>query len=175
MPPHPLLIMFRPPRLKDLPDPAEVGFPAAAEAYVLRVRDFYDARAWWNRRLYRLSGILVILVGATLPMLSALDYAYKEVTVSLAGVVIAVVTSLRTFYRWDQSWVLLRNTEIVLSNAYLAWKGSAEETMEATDERQRLARNQAAIALITKVSTIRQGEAESFFKDLSYPQPGVTG
>lgn len=168
------LTIFRPPRLTDLPDPAKVGFPAAAEAYILRVRDFYDARAWWHRRLYRVSGILIILIGATLPMLSTLDYSHKELTVSLAGVVIAVVTSLRTFYRWDQTWVLLRNTEIVLTKAYLAWKGSKEETTEATDDRQRLARNQAAIELIDKVSNIRQGEAESFFKELTYPQPGVT-
>jgi hypothetical protein len=175
MPFRPPSLVFRPPRLKDLPDPAKMGFPAAAEAYVLRVREFYDARAWWHRRLYRLSGILVILVGAALPLLSVMDYAYKEVTVSLAGIVVAVMTSLRAFYRWDQSWVLLRNTEIVLTKTYLAWKGSPEETTEVTDERQRLARNQAAIELITKVSNIRQGEAESFFQDLTYPQPGVTG
>jgi len=175
MPFNPPLMIFRPPRLRDLPDPAEAGFPAAAEAYALSVREFYDSRAWWCRRLYRLSGILVILVGATLPLLSTLDYAHKEITVSLAGIVVAVMTSLRAFYRWDQSWVLLRNTEIVLTNAYLAWKGSTEEATEATDERQQRARNQAAIALIAKVSSIRQGEAESFFKDLSYPQPGATG
>src|SRR4051812_40852666 len=99
------LTMFRPPRLTDLPDPAAVGLPAVAEAYVLRVREFYDARAWWNRRLYRLSGVLVILVGAMLPLLSTLEYSYKDLTVSLAGVVVAMMTSLRAFYRWDQSWV----------------------------------------------------------------------
>lgn len=175
MPVNPLSLIFRPPQLKDLPDPAEVGFPAAAEAYVLRVREFYDARAWWCRRLYRMSGMLVILVGSALPLLSTMDYAYKEPTVSIAGIAVAVVTSLRAFYRWDQSWVLLRNTEIILTKTYLAWKGSAEETTEATDEHRRLARNQAAIALIAKVSNIRQGEAESFFKDLSYPQPGLAG
>lgn len=166
---------FRPLRLKDLPDSAEVGFPAAVEAYVLRVREFYDSRARWHRRFYRLSAILVILVGAALPMLSTLDYAHKEVTVSAAGIVVAVVTSLRAFYRWDQSWVLLRNTEIVLSKAYWAWKGSAAETTEPTDEQGIAARNEAAIALVATVTDIRKGEADSFFKDLTYPQPGPTG
>ncbi|HEU5158201.1 MAG TPA: DUF4231 domain-containing protein [Streptosporangiaceae bacterium] len=166
---------FRPPRIKELPEPSDVGFPAAAEAYVLRIWSFYDSRARWHRRFYRLTGILVIFVGAALPMLSSLDYAHKEVAVSVAGIIVAVVTGLRAFYRWDQSWVLLRNTEIVLSNAYWAWKGSAAETTEAADERQRAARNEAAIALVAKVTNIRQGEAESFFKDLTYPQPGVAG
>ncbi|WP_237047583.1 hypothetical protein [Lentzea guizhouensis] len=34
----------------------------------------------------------------------------------------AGVTGLRTFYRWDQSWILLRNTEIAVTAAYLEWK-----------------------------------------------------
>jgi hypothetical protein len=52
-----------------------------------------------------------LLVGAGLPVLTNLDYPGKATVISLAGMVIAVFTGLHAFYRWDQSWILLRNTE----------------------------------------------------------------
>jgi hypothetical protein len=61
---------FRPPFPARLPDPDAVGYPQAVEAYLARLRAFYNTRASWHRRFYRSTGIVVILIGATLPLLA---------------------------------------------------------------------------------------------------------
>lgn len=142
----------------DLPDHDSSAFPAAAEAYVRRIREVYDLRATWHRRLYRFSGILVILAGAGLPLLVSVDYAGKDIAVAITGVLVAVVTALRAFYRWDQSWILLRKTEMAITSVLWEWRGRA-----SGDDRE------AAVELLTRVDDIRKFEAESYFKDLAFP------
>lgn len=46
------------------------------------------------------------------------DFAWQPQAVSAAGVSVAVLTGLHAFYRWDQSWVLLRNTERTITAEY---------------------------------------------------------
>jgi len=148
---------FRPPNFKKLPD-FTADLPAFAEAYVTRLRMFYDSRASWHRRLYRISGILVILSGAILPVLATAHYPHKEIVVSSIGVLVAALTGLRAFYRWDQSWVVLRQTEFLIDDAYWAWKGNTPNPDAKT-----------ASELLQALIKIRQSEAETFFKDLTFP------
>jgi hypothetical protein len=63
------------------------------------LRSFYDVRADWHRRCDRLSGILVILTAASLPVLTSLEYPGKSLTISLVGMLVAALTGLRAFYR----------------------------------------------------------------------------
>ncbi|WP_267241528.1 DUF4231 domain-containing protein [Streptomyces sp. PR69] len=159
---------FRAPAAEEFLDAPDDELAAAAERYVQRLRRFYDVRARWHRRGYRLTGVVVILVGALLPFLATAEYANKELTLALAGVTISVVTGVRSFFRFDQSWVLLRNTEIAITEEYLRWKlnrrrGGGEEPVAA------------ARRLIEAVTRIRRDEAGEYFKELPSPQPGVDG
>lgn len=140
-------------------------FPAAAEHLALRIRAFYNSRAHWHRRFYRLSAIIVITAGGALPLLSSFDYPGKDVMVSLAGFIVAVVTALRALYRWDYSWILLRNTEMRITREYLSWKGSPETLATDVNGRREAARN-----LLSNILEIRKDEAESFFADLPFPE-----
>jgi len=146
---------------KSLPD-ATTDYTGFAEAYARRVYAFYDARARWHRRLYRASGILVILAGASLPVLTTENYSGKELLVSCIGAGIAALTALRAFYRWDQGWVLLRQTAYQVQDIYTSWKGSL--TADPT--------NAEAKELLAKISELQQAEAKDYFKDLSYPSAG---
>jgi hypothetical protein len=160
---------FRPPFPKTLPSPEELGLVEAIDSYGQRVRRFYDSRARWHRRFYRFSGILVILTGAGLPVLTSLDYPAKSLFISLAGMFVAALTGLRAFYRWDQSWVLLRNTEMVITEAYWVWKGSPANNPDVDDATTRQAKQDAAYEFVKKLGQLRQREATMFFKDMSYP------
>jgi hypothetical protein len=153
---------FTPPKFEDWQSTTPERFAEQAEAYFLRVRDFYDARARWHRRFYRVSGILVIVLGGALPLLASSSWESKDVLVSLTGFVVASVTALRGFYRWDASWVLLRGTEIALTRHYLAWKGVQNEQATTDDRRA------AALTLLDKLLDIREDESKSFFKDLPF-------
>ncbi|WP_179079667.1 DUF4231 domain-containing protein [Streptomyces rectiverticillatus] len=144
---------------------SEEGFTAAAERYVLDVIDFYDVRAGWHRRLYRLSGAVVILVGAALPVLTALEFPGKSVAISGAGFLVAITTALKGLYRWDVSWILLRETEIELTRVYLAWRAGGLGP-ERSDGASR-----SAHSLLDAVFRIRDRESSEFFKNLPDPGP----
>lgn len=155
-----------------LPDPQSLGYTAAVEKYALRLRSFYDSRATWHRRFFRLSGMTVIVVGAGLPLLVTLDYPGQNLIISVAGMVVAGVTSLRAFYRWDQSWVLLRNTERAITAAWWEWHSQLEAVHSGEDapspEQREITR-----AFAENLSNIRKREAEHFFADLAFPTHDV--
>ncbi|MFG2631971.1 DUF4231 domain-containing protein [Streptomyces sp. NPDC048473] len=164
---------FRAPALHEFLNVADGELDAAVELYVQRLRHFYDARARWHRRGYRISGIAVIVIGALLPLLATSQFAHKELLLSLVGVTISAVTALRSFYRFDQSWILLRNTEIAISHAYLKWKLARHGA--AGEPRSPEQGETDTHALIDMIMRIRRDEAESFFSELPTPQPAPDG
>jgi hypothetical protein len=140
-------------------------FAAAVEDYVLRVRDFYDSRARWHRRLYRFSTILLILIGASLPVAASLSYPGKVLWLSILGVAVAAITALRSFYHWDQFWVLLRTTETRITKTYLEWKASVPELLgDGTDI---AVSKKSAGELVDRIYSILGNEAEQFFRALA--------
>lgn len=157
---------FRPPYPDRLPDPnAEGGYPKAVEDYLVRLRAFYGTRAAWHRRFYRFSGILVIMVGAGLPLLTTLSYPDKDLVVSLVGVLIAVLTALRAFYQWDQNWVLLRGTERTITLAWWEYQAKVATSPPPSEAE----RHEAARQLVALLAETRKQEAEFFFKDMRFP------
>lgn len=157
------------PQFPDKIAAASGGIVGAADAYGAWLRSFYDTRAKWHRRFYRFSGVMVILTGASLPVLTNLEYPGKTVVISLAGVVVAGLTGLRAFYRWDQSWILLRNTELVVTSAYLAWKTAPGNLPSTKDEKPTDEQEKAAHAFIDKLGDLREREAAMYFKDMAFP------
>lgn len=138
---------------------SEMGVVASIEKYALELREFYDSRATWHRRLYRVAGILVILAGTGLPLLANLDYPAKSLVVSLAGTLVAVLTALHAFYRWDQSWVLLRGTESALTKAYLEWQTTRPDEDDLSSTQR----------FLELMADLRAQEAVTYFKDLPFP------
>ncbi|WP_307855312.1 DUF4231 domain-containing protein [Kibdelosporangium banguiense] len=138
----------------------------AADEYAVRLRAYYDSRAGWHRVYHRLSGILIILVGAGLPVLTNLDYPAKATVVSLAGMVIAVLTGLHAFYRWDQSWILLRNTEAAVTAAYWAWRTNLPKNGTNNTDKQTV---ELTNAFLGQLAQIRAQEAKTFFENVTPP------
>ncbi|MGR6964177.1 DUF4231 domain-containing protein [Geodermatophilus sp. URMC 61] len=164
----PARALFRPPPFDEWVETQPSDFVAQAERYFLRVRAFYDSRARWHRHFYRISGILLILLGGALPLIASGTFTGKDVIVSAVGFVVAAITALRGFYRWDSSWVLLRGTEMALTKRYLEWKalqgGVTDPALLREEARQ----------LLADLGTIRENESKAFFKDLP-ALPGTTG
>lgn len=156
-----------PPQATDSTSPE---FLIAAEEYVRRVRDSYDKRASGHRRWYRTSGLAVIAGGASLPLLTSLDYAHKNLVISLVGVFVSGVTAVRAFYRWDQMWALLRATEFSISTAYWKWRGVVGNVRGADGEGVSRESHEATVHLLSEVAEIQSNEAISYFKDLPFPQ-----
>lgn len=145
---------FAPPFAGGLPEGNE-----AVSTYANTVRNFYDSRARWHRRFYRLSGIYLIVSGSALPVLASLTFTGKDLTIAIVGASVAVFTSLRGFYRWDQSWILLRRTEMSLTNDILRWR--IETSAPGADQAK------LDEALLNDIFLLRKNESDSFFKDIS--------
>ena len=138
-------------------------FVASAERYVVGVIGFYDSRARWTRRFYRSTGVVTILTGASLPLLTTLSFTGKSVAVSAAGCLVALTTALRAFYRWDHSWTMQRQTEMEITHEYLAWKAECATVEDPA------VRAEKTSALLERVFTLRQIESAEYFRSLSEP------
>lgn len=161
--------MSRMPQAGVLADPAAPGFQEAAGEYVRRVHEAYRVRADWHRRLYRLSGVIVIVAGSSLPLLTALSFSHKSLAISLVGITSSGVVALRSFYRWDQGWVLLRVTQYAIDDAYWQWIVSLREGAgSASDDAAR----DATLDLLSRVADIRRNEATAYFNELPLPGGG---
>src|ERR1700751_5974334 len=88
---------YRVPLPQPVTDSSSPAFASQAEAWVRRIRKNYDDRANRHRIWYRSSGITVIVAGASLPVLTTIDYTGKNLAISLAGVLVAALTALRAF------------------------------------------------------------------------------
>jgi len=153
-------LLYRPPEFNWGGTISPEDYVRRAETYFLRVRDFYDSRARWHRRFHRLSGVLVIVLGGLLPLLAGSDLAHKNVAIAGIGFTVATITALRGFYRWDSGWVLLRQTEFLLTKRYLDWKAQQVTSSDDSALREETSR------LLQELIAIREEEARSFFKDL---------
>jgi hypothetical protein len=165
-----IIARFRVPLPPQATDSSSPEFLIAAEGYVRRIRDTYDRRAHGHRRYYRASGISIIVAGASLPLLTTLNYPHKSLAISAVGVFVSVVTAMRAFYRWDQMWALLRVTEFSVSAAYWKWRGEVGDLNSSGDSAVSAASREATIRMLTEIAAIRTNEAVSYFKDLPFPQ-----
>jgi Protein of unknown function (DUF4231) len=165
---------FKVPLPPQATDSSSPEFLTAAEQYVRRIRDVYDKRAGGHRRYYRFTGISVIVAGASLPLLTSLNYTHKSLIISVVGVFVSAVTALRAFYRWDQMWALLRATEFAVSRVYWNWRGEVEASPFSVDGVLSPEVRKATVAMLTEVADIRNNEAVSFFKDLPFPPKSLS-
>lgn len=156
--------MFKAP---SIPDIGAVGLVQAADGYATSLIEFYNIRAWWHRKFYRLTGLAVIFTSASLPVLTSLDYSGKDLSISILGFVVAAVTALNAFYRWDQSWVLLRSTEISITREYLDWRSTLPMAIAGSEQADDPTFQEAARQLLVKLSEIRLREAVNFFSEIS--------
>ena len=92
------------------------------EREVLPLIQWYQRKKRWPRRLHRLSGVLVIALGATIPLLSAYSASPPtRIVVGTAGAVITVITGLATVYEWQKTWRIFTVAQAELETERLAW------------------------------------------------------
>lgn len=133
-----------------------------------RQRRSYGRRATWHRRHFRSSGIVIIIVSASLPLLAGLDFGAKDMTIAILGVVVAVLTALRSFYQWDHLWSVLRQSDFELGFLIDKWElavaevqpdreFAAEEILDLTSELRKAAEE------------VRRAESTRYFGSLRPP------
>jgi hypothetical protein len=153
----------------------EAMMDGSAEEVVEGIRvlkDQYHDRAKWHRRCFRSSGIVIILLSATLPLLAGLDYDGKDVTIGVIGVAIAVLTALRNFYQWDQLWSLLRQSDFELTYLLDQWQldVTAIKAGSAPDAPSKI--YELTLTLREAAEKVRRAESTRYFGSLRFPSSG---
>jgi hypothetical protein len=138
---------------------------------ILALRDAYKARAANHRRWFRVSGILIIVLSATLPLLAGADFDGKNVVIGVIGVAVAVVAGLRNFYKWDHLWGVLRRSAFELDFLLAQWRLDVANI--ACDRKQKAAKMEAirkrTADLAAAANEVRERESSGYFTSLSFP------
>jgi hypothetical protein len=140
------------------------------DANVIRPRNRYRRRAYWVRQFFRSTGALVILASVFLPFVAGKTFDNREIVIAVLGLLIAALTSLRNFFRWDTVWRLMRNTEFELTFKIAAWE--AEFSKLESDPRPEDNFDYAlevTKVLLEDAGKIIRSEASQYFDLVSWP------
>jgi hypothetical protein len=153
-------------------DPAKV-FPEcwAIAKDLMDRRDQWRRRAARHRRWFRISGMLVIVLSISLPVIVNLQsLPYKTETISAISLAIAFITALRAFWNWDKLWQALKTGETALGDLLDHWwLDLSEYAYEADETRRRHAAFRRTEELVNKAGDVLKLEAESYFGSLRWP------
>lgn len=136
---------------------------------------YYQTHIFLPHVLFRGAGIVTILFSAALPVVSVISFRSKDYVLSGMSIVIAVVTGLTSFFRFERTW-RGRLTALIAIEQYCAkWE------LELTNARLRLQPNEqidhvykATSDLLTNVGNVVSSASEGFFSNLQFPQPEDT-
>lgn len=136
---------------------------------VRALRNGYHQRARINAAMFRLSGVGIVCLSASVPLLAGLDFSHKDLTIGIIGAIVAVATALQGFYHWDRLWGLLRRTDFDLSHLITDWEldtGLIPE--DAPDRKERLHKRTAH--LVDAAEELRRRESDQYFASLHFPE-----
>src|SRR6202171_4165308 len=72
--------------------------------FVIRQLHWYKVHARTPMLFFRVSGVLIILLSVSLPFLTTLEGLWKTIALPVISLLIAGLTGLNSFFRWESSW-----------------------------------------------------------------------
>ncbi len=73
--------------------------------------DWYDRKSQWNQTMFKRLRIFEFVAAASIPFLTAyIEFSFIKFTIGLLGLLIAVITSVITLYKFQENWVEYRTT-----------------------------------------------------------------
>jgi hypothetical protein len=144
---------------------------------------YVDDRLQWYathkvlpRVLYRLVGIVTVILSVTLPALTAATFKNKDVTISCISIVIAALTGLGSFYHWDRTWQKNATSQASIEAFLAKWElelARAKEFVAAADRTKHV--YDATDDLIANTSRVISSETQDFFNNLQPAQQNTAG
>jgi hypothetical protein len=145
---------------------------ALARRYAVAPRNWYRWRARSVRWFFRGSGMGVIVLSGALPIIAAIKFRDSTLFITVVSVSVAALTALRTFFRWDDQWRLLKSADWKLTALIAVWEADVCALDAAGGESKRLVMNRTQ-KLLKEVKEIIDEEARSFFLGITWPQAEI--
>jgi hypothetical protein len=138
---------------------------------VQQTREWYETHATPSRKAFRAIGVVIILLSLSIPLIAALRFTGKDLVLSLSAILIAIATSLNSFFKWEQTWQAFRKTEFALDHLLTVWDLRRVEAMHETDPSK--ARDRILTAtqqLIEEANKVGSSETQQFFDRIEMPK-----
>lgn len=145
---------------------------AIKDKYIVEHKlQWYEKHLRWPKILFRISGALVIILSVSIPFLTILDGFWKTTVLPLVALVIAALTGLNAFFRWEGDWKRDLQAHIALEHMLSIWEVQITEAKQEPDVQKGIAKVvQATKQLLDNAKDITATETEEAFKLVQFPQ-----
>ncbi len=138
---------------------------------VVEARQYYEKRAKWPKDAFHACGVAVILLSLSIPFIASVEFAGKDTLLSAFAVLIAIATSLNSFYKWEQTWRSYRQAESALGHLLSLWDFRVIKAMHEPDTaKAKEALITAAQQLLEEANKVTSAETEEFFSRVEWPR-----
>jgi len=137
---------------------------AIIDRHVRPLIDWYQQKKRWPRRLHRTTTVAVILLGASIPLLSVAEPSYRSrLLTATVGVTISGLTGLATVTDWQRRWQVFTGAQTHLEVRLADWELALAEAELSEPGRARELRIEATRNLLNAATAIRLAETDEFF------------
>lgn len=143
---------------------------ALGRRYVVQQRNWYRRRARNIRRLFRVFGVGVIVLGAALPVLAFLEFNGFRLVITIVAVAIGGLTALRSFFQWDKQWRVLKLADWELTALLAGWEADLCALPVSDGDGAGPAAFERTRALLEQTEEVVRREATSFFSEMRWPE-----
>jgi len=123
------------------------------------------------RKLFRISGATIILLSVSVPLLSIINDPARNIILPVVTLVIAALTSLNSFFQWQNAWQSRRQTQFSLEYFLSNWELAMLRAKYETDTAKAIDLAIAATEnLLNRTREISGAETAQFFENIQLPQ-----
>jgi uncharacterized protein DUF4231 len=138
---------------------------------VLVTQIWFEKRARPRMVLFRTAGVLVIVLSVSVPFIAAQTASWKDTALSIAALIIAMLTGLTSFFRWEQAWRSYRQTQYALEHFRVLWKLRIVEAKHHVSPEEAIKMAiKATDQLLLDARAITSVETSEYFKNVQMPK-----
>jgi len=142
---------------------------ALVERHVQPSYHWYSTHAKYPMLCFRFSAVIVVVGSLLLPTITAArDLPYQHRILVAVSLVVAILTSLSTFYRWDSTWQSRTKTAQWLQSLLANWELALESAKTAVNPREAAFR--ATEKLFGEAFKSIGSETNQFFTTVKWPE-----
>lgn len=144
------------------------------ERHVVQTLEWYKRHARRPMLLFRTSGVLLILLSVSIPLMSVSDGFWRDDALPVVALAIAALASLNSFFQWHSSWQNYRQTQFALEYLISKWEVAIAVARRLSDPTKAA---EAAIAaterLLDEARLATETKTLAYFSQVRMPElPG---
>jgi len=135
------------------------------------VIDWYQSHSKTPRTLFRFTGYITIVLSVTIPLFTTTYFPGSRVLVSIIALLVAALTGINAFARWDSQWREYKRAQLTLEHLDAAWELRVFEArqMRCFEEAQKTVID-ATRELFDGAQKAVVSETERYFENVQLPQ-----